>query len=368
MEAEKTKVETGQTKMVTKQTKVLKIDEPTQPDWESLAVAGEILRSGGLVVFPTETVYGLGANALDADAVASIFRAKGRPSDNPLIVHICRIDQVYDLADDLTVQARRVAEAFWPGPLTLILPKKPCIPAQVTAGLDTVALRMPDHPVALALLDIAGVPVAAPSANTSGKPSPTTAEHVLRDLDGKVDMIVDGGSCRIGLESTVLDMTSEPPIILRPGGVSREDLEGVLGHVEADADVDEHNSQGPPRSPGMKYRHYAPKAKVVLVNGKALNKIQDKVNELIGAYHAQNMTVGVLASRETMKRYEAEAVFPVGTRTQLETVAQNLFHGLRYLDDYNVDIIIAEGYPDEGIGTAVMNRLKKAAGGNLVMV
>lgn len=361
MEAEKTKVET-------KQTKVLKIDEPARPDRESLAAAGEILRSGGLVVFPTETVYGLGANALDADAVASIFRAKGRPSDNPLIVHICKLDQVYDLTDDFTVQAKRVAEAFWPGPLTLILPKKPSIPAQVTAGLDTVALRMPDHPVALALLDIAGVPVAAPSANTSGRPSPTTVEHVLRDLEGKVDMVVDGGSCRIGLESTVLDMTSEPPVILRPGGVSREDLEGLLGHVEADAAVYENDSPDTPRSPGMKYRHYAPKAKVVLVNGNALDKIQDKVNELIDAYHAQNMAVGVLASKETVKKYDAEAVFLVGTRTQLETVAQNLFHGLRYLDDCNVDIIIAEGYPDEGIGTAVMNRLKKAAGGNLVMV
>lgn len=361
MEAEKTKVET-------KQTKVLRINEPDQPDRESLAAAGEILRSGGLVVFPTETVYGLGANALDADAVAAIFQAKGRPSDNPLIVHICRLDQIYDLAEDFTVQAQRVAEAFWPGPLTLILPKKPSIPAQVTAGLDTVALRMPDHPIALALLDIAGVPVAAPSANTSGKPSPTTAEHVLRDLEGKVDMVVDGGSCRVGLESTVLDMTSEPPVILRPGGVSREDLEGVLGHVEADPAVYENDSPDMPRSPGMKYRHYAPKAKVVLVNGKPLHRIQEKVIELIDEYHAQNMAVGVLASIETMKKYGAEAVFPVGTRTKLETVAKNLFHGLRYLDDCNVDIIIAEGYPDEGIGIAVMNRLKKAAGGNLVMV
>lgn len=361
-------MEAKQAKVETKQTKVLKMDEPARPNRESLAEAGKILRSGGLVVFPTETVYGLGANALDADAVASIFRAKGRPSDNPLIVHICKIDQVYDLADDFTVQAQRVAEAFWPGPLTLILPKKPCIPAQVTAGLSTVALRIPDHPVALALLDVTGIPVAAPSANTSGKPSPTTVEHVLQDLAGKVDMVVDGGSCQIGLESTVLDMTSDPPVILRPGGVSREDLEGVLGHVEADAATYDHDSPGTPRSPGMKYRHYAPRAKVILVNGKELTKIYGKVDELIAAYHTRNMAVGVLASKETVKEYEAEAVFSVGSRAQLETVAQNLFHGLRFLDDCNVDIIIAEGYPDEGIGTAVMNRLGKAAGGNLVMV
>lgn len=361
-------MEVRQIKMETKRTKVIRVEEPFRPDREGLAEAGEILRAGGLVVFPTETVYGLGANALDPDAVSGIFRAKGRPSDNPLIIHICKIDQVYELADDFTVQAQRAAEAFWPGPLTLILPKKACIPAQVTAGLNTVALRMPDNPVALALLETAGIPVAAPSANTSGRPSPTTVDHVLRDLDGKVDVVVDGGSCRIGLESTVLDMTSEPPVILRPGGVSREDLEGVLGHTDIDASSYDHDSPGIPRSPGMKYRHYAPKAKVVLVNGKELNDISNKVNELIANYHSQNLTVGVLASGETVQGYGAEAAFPLGSRVQLETVAQNLFYGLRFLDDCNVDIIIAEGYPDEGIGTAIMNRLRKAAGGNLVMV
>lgn len=354
--------------MEAKRTKVIKINESAEPDQAGLAEAGAVLRSGGLVVFPTETVYGLGANALDAGAVASIFAAKGRPSDNPLIVHISRMAQVYELADDFTVLAQRVAEAFWPGPLTLVLPKKPCIPDQVTAGLSTVALRMPDHPLALALLDKAGVPVAAPSANTSGKPSPTTAEHVLRDLAGKVDVVVDGGECRIGVESTVLDMTSEPPVILRPGGVSLEDLEGVLGHVEVDAAGFEQDSPAAPRSPGMKYRHYAPKAKLILVNGRDLSGIRDKVTELIAAYHAQNMAVGVLASTETVKGYKAEAVFPVGTRTQLATVARNLFYGLRFLDDCQVDIIIAEGYPDAGIGTAVMNRLKKAAGGNQITV
>lgn len=354
--------------MEAKRTKVVKIDDSAQPDPESLAEPGEILRCGGLVVFPTETVYGVGANALDAGAVASIFEAKGRPSDNPLIVHICRIEQVEELAEDFTVQARRAAEVFWPGPLTMILPKKPHIPAEVTGGLDTVALRMPEHPVALALLNIAGIPVAAPSANTSGKPSPTSAEHVMRDLDGKVDVVVDGGSCRIGVESTVLDMTAEPPVILRPGGVSREDLEEVLGHVEVDSAADDHDSPGTPRSPGMKYRHYAPRAKVVLVNGKEITEIVKKVNELLASCHADNKAAGVLASTESAQGYQAEAVFPVGSRANLESVARNLFQGLRFLDDCDVDIIIAEGYPDEGIGTAVMNRLRKSAGGNLIMV
>lgn len=353
--------------MEVKQTKVIKINE-SEPDQAGLAEAGAILRAGGLVVFPTETVYGLGANALDAGAVAAIFEAKGRPSDNPLIVHISRMAQVSELADDFTIQAQRAAEAFWPGPLTLVLPKKPCMPAQVTAGLETVALRMPDHPVALALLDKAGIPVAAPSANTSGKPSPTTVEHVLTDLNGKVDMVVDGGDCRIGVESTVLDMTAEPPVILRPGGISREDLEGVLGHVEVDPAVLEHDAAAVPRSPGMKYRHYAPKAKLILVNGRDLTQMHNKVAELIAAYHAQNMAVGVLASTETVNEYRAEAVFQMGTRTQLTTVARRLFYGLRYLDERQVDIIIAEGYPDTGIGTAIMNRLKKAAGGNLITV
>jgi len=335
---------------------------------EGLAEAAHVLRSGGLVAFPTETVYGLGANALDPEAVTKIFRAKGRPADNPLIVHIAEISQVEDLSDDITVPARRVMEAFWPGPLTVVLPKKPGVPGEVTAGLETVAVRMPDHPVARELIRLAGVPVAAPSANRSGRPSPTTAQHVRNDLEGRIDVIVDGGACRVGLESTVLDLTSEPPVILRPGGVTREEIEGVIGHVEIDPALWELHDCRTPRSPGMKYAHYSPKAEVVVVAGDDYGKIFAKVSELILKYRSSDKKVGVLASLETGRGYSADAVFPVGSRANLATVAQNLFYGLRFLDDEEVDLIIAEGYPEEGIGLAIMNRLRKAAGNNVIYV
>ncbi len=334
---------------------------PANPEKEAIQEAGRIIREGGLVAFPTETVYGLGTNALNSKAVAEVFKAKGRPADNPLIIHISDINQVYDLTDEITVQTQRVMDAFWPGPLTVVLPKKQNIPPEVTAGLNTVAVRMPDHPVALELIKSAGVPVAAPSANSSGKPSPTTARHVLNDLEGKVDLIVDGGACRVGVESTVLDMTSEPPVILRPGGITREDLESVLGHVEIDPAAAGNNITGKPKSPGMKYKHYAPKAEVIVVTGGDYTKIFTKVTELLLKYRALGKKVGVLAANETAKAYVAEEVFPVGSRAGLATVAQNLFYGLRFLDDQKVDLIIAEGYPESGIGTAIMNRLKKAS-------
>ncbi len=335
---------------------------------EELAEAAHVLRSGGLVAFPTETVYGLGANALDPEAVNKIFRAKGRPADNPLIVHIAEISQVEDLSDDITVPARRVMEAFWPGPLTVVLPKKPGVPGEVTAGLQTVAVRMPDHPVARELIRLAGVPVAAPSANRSGRPSPTTAQHVRNDLEGRIDVIVDGGACRVGLESTVLDLTSEPPVILRPGGITREEIEEVIGPVEIDPALWELHDRGTPKSPGMKYAHYSPKAEVVVVAGDDYGKIFVKVSELILKYRSSDKKVGVLASLETGRGYSADAVYPVGSRANLVTVAQNLFYGLRFLDDEEVDLIIAEGYPEEGIGLAIMNRLRKAAGNNVIYV
>jgi len=333
-----------------------------------LKPGAQLLLEGGLVAFPTETVYGLGANALNPDAVARIFRAKGRPSDNPLIVHIADMEQVYELSGDIPVHARRAMEAFWPGPLTVVLHKKREVPDIVTAGLDTVAIRMPDHPVALELIRLAGVPVAAPSANTSGKPSPTTAGHVLEDMDGRIDMVVDGGACRVGLESTVLDLTAEPPVILRPGGVTREDIEGVIGHVEVDPALGKLNEDFVPKSPGMKYTHYSPRADVIVVSGQDFGRIFEKVSELARQYRLSNKRVGVLASSETGRGYSADAVFPAGSRGNLETVAQNLFYGLRFLDDKGVDLIIAEGYPEEGIGLAIMNRLRKAAGNNVIHV
>lgn len=347
------------------QTICVKVD-PKSLDVAVVQKAAAILRNGGLVAFPTETVYGLGANALDPQAVAKIFGAKGRPSDNPLIIHISNIEQVLDLAEDITVPAQRVMEAFWPGPLTVVLTKRPEISNETTAGLNTIAVRMPNNAIALKLIETAGVPVAAPSANTSGKPSPTTARHVLDDLQGKIDLILDGGACNVGLESTVLDLTVEPPVILRPGSITREDIEGVLGHVEIDPF--EENGLDVPKAPGMKYKHYAPKAEVVVVTGGDYDSIFETVSTVIREKRLLNKRVGVLASTETARGYCADYVFPVGSRTSLKTVAQNLFYGLRFLDEEKVDIIIAEGYPCTGIGAAIMNRLFKAAGNQIIDV
>jgi len=349
-----------------KKTKYIKVD-PADSAGCVIAEAAEIIRAGGLVAFPTETVYGLGANALDPEAIKAIFRAKGRPADNPLIVHLAEISQVYDLAEDITVPAQRVMEVFWPGPLTLVLPKKTTVPREVTAGLNTVAVRMPDHPVALELIRSAGVPVAAPSANSSGKPSPTTAHHVLEDLDGKIDAVVDGGVCRVGLESTVLDMTAEPPVILRPGGITREDIEGVIGYVAFDSGSVGTEVTEVPKSPGMKYTHYSPRAEVIVVTGDNFGKIFERVTQLLDEYRPEKK-VGVLASSETVKGYTADGIFTLGSRDNLETVARNLFHGLRSLDEQQMDLIIAEGYPETGIGAAIMNRLNKSSGYNVIYV
>ena len=353
--------------MAGKKTKYFNIN-PDNPDQGALAEAGRILRGGGLVAFPTETVYGLGANALDSGAVEGIFSAKGRPADNPLIVHVYDPAQVYDLSDDVTVPARRLMEVFWPGPLTVVLPKSPVVPREVTAGLDTVAIRMPAHPVALAFMKAAGVPVAAPSANRSGRPSPTTARHVLDDLDGRIDAVIDGGPCRVGLESTVLDLAAEPPVILRPGGISREDIEGVLGRVEVDPALITGGPGFIPRSPGMKYTHYSPRAQVITVTGDNHTRIFEKAVRLISDNRAAGRKVGVLASGETAGAYNADRVFTVGSRADLNAVARSLFYGLRFLDEQKVDVIIAEGYPETGIGAAIMNRLRKASGNNVIYV
>lgn len=340
---------------------------PDNPEDNIIQEAGRVLREGGLVAFPTETVYGLGANALDSAAVSRIFAAKGRPSDNPLIVHISDTGQVLDVADDITVPAQRVMEIFWPGPLTVVLPKKAGVPGEVTAGLDTVAVRMPDHEVARRIIRNAGVPIAAPSANISGKPSPTSAIHVLNDLEDKVDMIVDGGPCKVGLESTVLDLTCEPPVLLRPGGVAREQLEGVLGHVEIDPVLINDNENITPRSPGMKYTHYSPEADVIVVTGND-KLVPSKIKEIIEEYRSQGHRIGVLASTENAGLYEGYEVYTLGSRRELESIARNLFHGLRFLDDKKVDTILAEGYPRKGMGVAIMNRLAKAAGNNIIVV
>lgn len=357
----------------------IKVDAQN-PDPLQIGRAAELLRNGGTVAFPTETVYGLGANALNAGAVSEIFRAKGRPADNPLIVHIAEPAKLGELAVDITVPARRVMEAFWPGPLTVVLPRSTAVPDVVTAGLDTVAVRMPDNPVALAFIRAAGVPVAAPSANLSGRPSPTSAAHVLEDLAGRIDAVLDAGSCRVGVESTVLDMTAEPPVILRPGGVTREELEGVLGHVAEAGPLEicplETGSSeaglldpgaGIPRSPGMKYTHYAPRAQMVVVNISDTAVMRQRIVEMAEACQGQGKKVGILATDETAADYQAQEIVSLGGRRDLAAISRNIYGALRHMDQKDVGVIICEGFPVAGLGAAVMNRLTKAAGGNIIL-
>ncbi|WNS75289.1 L-threonylcarbamoyladenylate synthase [Bacillus sp. DTU_2020_1000418_1_SI_GHA_SEK_038] len=324
------------------------------------AQAADLLINNEVVAFPTETVYGLGGNAENSEAVGKIFAAKGRPSDNPLIIHIAEEHQLDDFAEDISDQAKLLIKEFWPGPLTLIFKKKEGkLSDQATAGLSTIAVRMPDHPVALAILKRCGLPIAAPSANRSGKPSPTTAEHVWEDLNGKIAGIVDGGPTGVGVESTVLDCTEEIPVILRPGAVTKEQLEAVIGEVSVDAALTDETQA--PKSPGMKYRHYAPDAPLYLVDGSRefIQKLVDKKKE-------EGLTVGVLTTVENQNFYQADYVVPCGQRENLETVATYLYEALRKFNNTNADIIYSEMFPNEGVGVAVMNRLMKAAGHRVI--
>lgn len=335
---------------------------PARPERFLIRRATAVLRRGGLVAFPTETVYGLGAVAFSPLAVQRIFAVKGRPADNPLIVHVGYRWQVKEVAR-VTPEARKLMRLFWPGPLTLVLPARPELPAEVTAGLSTVGVRQPDHPVALSLLRSLEQPVAAPSANLSGRPSPTTGRHVLEDLGGQVDMILDAGPCRVGLESTVLDLTAEVPVILRPGGVSRETLEEVLGRVAVDPAL---ASGGVPKSPGQKYRHYAPKAEVQLVSGEP-PELASLIVARADGLAARGRRVGLLVSVETAacfpptvrEKYYLEVL---GSRRQLEAVASRLYEALLACDRRGIEVILAETFPDKGLGLAIMNRLYKAAG------
>lgn len=356
-------------------TELIKIDITT-PGWDKqLDHAAEVLKTGGLVAFPTETVYGLGANALDGKAVECIYKAKGRPSDNPMIVHIAEIEALQDLVNSIPAVAHRLMDAYWPGPLTLVMPKSGKVPSIITAGLDTVAIRMPSHPIALALIKKAGIPVAAPSANSSGRPSPTLAKHVMEDLNGKVDIVIDGGSTEVGLESTVLDITSEPPIILRPGGITQEQLQQLLGTVGADQALykDQTGTDTTvPRSPGMKYRHYAPKAALLLVQGQ-YERVVFEIGRRAEMYIKEGTSIGILTTNETASLYEPSLytsckIISLGTRLQPETLASNLFRCLREFDEKAVEVILVEAPEIDGIGLAVMNRLAKAAGGNIIKV
>lgn len=327
---------------------------------EILEKAAGILQRGGLVAFPTETVYGLGANGLDADACRRIYEAKGRPSDNPLILHIGHISQLKGIVSEITENAQRIMDAFWPGPLTLIFKKKAVVPDSVSGGLDTVGVRFPSNEIARRLINLSGLPIAAPSANTSGKPSPTRAEHVLHDMDGKIDMIIDGGSCDVGLESTIVDATGDVPVILRPGAITKEMLEEVVGEVHLDAAVYKQLSSGEkPKAPGMKYKHYSPDADVLLVTGKTEDVIK-KINSLAAENNKNGLKTGVLCREENVNKYTADVVLSAGE--DIETAGARLFDILREFDLLKTDKVYSEVFDEAGEGLAVMNRLKKAAG------
>ena len=343
-------------------TKTVQIDE-NKIDESLIKEAGEIIKKGGLVAFPTETVYGLGGDALNPESSKKIYAAKGRPSDNPLIVHIYRLEDLDRIVKNVSEDAKKVMDAFWPGPLTLIFEKTDVVPKETTGGLDTVAVRFPIHPTAMAFIEAAGGFVAAPSANLSGRPSPTLAKYVCEDLNGRVDMIIDGGNIPIGLESTIVDMTGEVPMILRPGFVSKEMLEEVLGEVKVDPTILDANSTERPKAPGMRYRHYAPKADMTIVRGDD-EKVIARINEMA----KEHTGCTVICVDEHVKDYQGYNIKNVGSAKDSNEIASNLYKILRECDDEGVEFILSESFSDKGIGAAVMNRLIKAAGHKILDV
>lgn len=364
------KGETGKVRLgkKVKGTLVLKVDA-RKPEMDRMQLAADRIRKGGTVAFPTETVYGVGADALNAEAVRKLFEAKRRPPDNPIIVHVANRKDVYRLARDVPEAAENLIARFWPGPLTLVLKRSRLVPDITVVGLDTIAIRIPKNKVALALLKESETAIAAPSANLAGKPSSTTAEHVIEDLAGRIDIVLDAGSTKIGVESTVINMTSSPPVILRPGGTSFERLRDALGKVELHplAKAERKMRLAKAVSPGMKHRHYAPEAKMIVVEGE-LEKVITKIRELAATHATEGKRVGILATDESVSSYEADVVSSVGSRENPEMIAKNLFRLFRQCDKERVDMIIAEGIPLQGLGLAVMNRLRKASGFNIVRV
>lgn len=339
----------------------------TEKEKQVLTRAGNIIREGGLVAFPTETVYGLGGDALNRESSRRIYAAKDRPSDNPLIVHICRFEDLKGIVDKVPGTAVRIAQAFWPGPLTMILPKSSKVPYETTGGLDTVAVRFPSHPVARKLISCSGGYVAAPSANRSGRPSPTQARYVVEDLDGRVDMILDSGEVGIGLESTIVDLTVTPPQILRPGYVTREMLAGVLGKVDVDATIMDNNSGQSPKAPGMKYRHYAPRGELIIVEGTPDN-VAAYMNRRAMEDKERGEKVGIIGTGDFLAKYRADVVKCLGVRRDEEGIARSLYTVLRQMDDEQVTKIYSESFAEDGFGQAIMNRLLKAAGHRVVKV
>lgn len=334
---------------------------------EYIKEAGRLLLDGELVAIPTETVYGLGGNGLDASASRKIYAAKGRPSDNPLIIHVADWESLEKITVDVPEAAKKAAEVFWPGPLTMIFKKNDRVPYETTGGLDSVAVRMPSHPVALAVIRQGGGYIAAPSANTSGRPSPTEAKHVEEDLSGKIAMILDGGPVGIGLESTILDFTEEIPTILRPGAITLDMIAEVIGEVRLDPGLDEENTRVRPKAPGMRYRHYAPKAKLIIVEGEA-DQVTEKINQLFIEKTKEGHKVGIISTDESYGKYPCGAAKSIGSREEEETIAQNLYGILRDYDEEDIDLIYSESFRTPRLGLAIMNRLLKAAGHQVLEV
>lgn len=345
---------------------IIRKTDPFRPDEEVIAQGAKILQQGGLVAFPTETVYGLGGNGLDADACRRIYAAKGRPSDNPLILHISSLEELAGIVKEVSPAAKKIIDAFWPGPITIIFPKAECVPYAATGGLETVAVRFPSHPTAQALIHAAGLPIAAPSANSSGKPSPTRASHVAHDLDGKIDMILDGGSVEWGLESTIVDPTGDVVTILRPGAITLEMLEKVVGQVAIDPAITARPPEGlVPKAPGMKYTHYAPKADVTLVSGPKDALIR-KMNDLARQSMAEGKKTGLMSTDETAPLLQADAVLSLGSETDYAAIGAKLFDTLRQFDALGMDVVFSQVFSEEGEGMAIMNRLRKSAGYKII--
>lgn len=348
-----------ETKIIQMQEKDIKI--------EKLQEAGNIIKAGGLVAFPTETVYGLGGDALNPDSSRKIYAAKGRPSDNPLIVHIAKWEDLAPIVKEIPEAAKKLADAFWPGPLTMIFQKSDRVPYETTGGLDTVAVRMPVHPVAMAFIEEAGGYIAAPSANRSGRPSPTCAKYVEEDMQGRIEMIIDGGDVEIGLESTIVDMTADEPMILRPGYITKEMLEEVLQSVSEDKTMMSLDSGQAPKAPGMKYRHYAPKGELTIVDGNE-EQVIEYINKQVPVLQKEGQKVGIIGTQTTVDRYLGDVRKCAGNRQDETTIARELYRILREFDDEEVTVIFSESFDTAGIGQAIMNRLLKAAGHKMVHV
>lgn len=347
-----------------KHTRIVRITD-VEKDKALLEEAGQVIRAGGLVIFPTETVYGIGANGLDADCCRSIYAAKGRPSDNPLILTVADQDAARKVIASVPAVAQKLLDTFWPGPLTIIFPRKACVPDAATGGLDTVALRCPDHAIAHAFLKAAGVPVAAPSANLSGRPSPTTADEAMHDMNGRVDMIIDGGPCHIGVESTIVECHDDGTVtILRPGGVTFDMLEDIAGSGNVNLDQNIVTGKGVPKAPGMKYRHYAPAAPMTVYVGN-VSAVQEAIRTQWQELEAQGKRVGFLVSRETAEAFPKDTLYIWGSHTDKAALASQLYTGLLFFDSVKVDYILAEGTDEGGLGLAIMNRMKKSAGGDV---